>query len=331
MSPLFDWIQVEVTTHCNGHCAYCPHTVYQGIWQNRHMLPETFARLLPVFKHTQLVFLQGWGEPLLNPDFFQMVLLAKAAGCKVGTTTNGILLDETTAVKLIECGVDIVAFSITGSSESNDRIREGTSLQGILNGINLLNHLKKESNSVTPKIHIAYLLLRSMEQEAMAIPDLLKDADISEVIISTLDFVPSRNLLELSLQPQRNEDLLALRDNLEAMVQVGRKNCIEIHYQIPFLVRKGIWCSENISRALFVSANGDVSPCVFTNLPVDGCSHFVNGNETELEQMIFGNVNNRPLLSIWRRKEYRKFRNSFLNNTPSDSCVDCPKLRLEAN
>lgn len=105
---------------------------------------------------------------------------------------------------------------------------------------------------------------------------------------------------------------------------------MEIHYQIPSPVRKGIWCSENIDRALFVSANGDVSPCVFTNLPVGGfCSYFINGNEKELKRMIFGNVNDQPVLSIWRRKEYRKFRNSFFNVKPSDSCVDCPKLGVE--
>ena len=93
LRPRLDWIQVEVTSYCNAACVYCPHTVYQGHWASRHLPLTTFAKLLPALARARLVYLQGWGEPLLHPDFFNMVALAKQAGCRVGTTTNGMLLD----------------------------------------------------------------------------------------------------------------------------------------------------------------------------------------------------------------------------------------------
>ena len=87
--PRLDWIQVEVTTHCQAACWYCPHTVYRDHWDSRHLDPATWRGILPALKRARLVHLQGWGEPLLHPDFFTLVSQAKAVGCQVGTTTNG--------------------------------------------------------------------------------------------------------------------------------------------------------------------------------------------------------------------------------------------------
>ena len=82
--PFLDWIQVEVTSLCNAECVYCPHVVYEQFWQKNHMPIETFEKLLPAFRRTSLVYLQGWGEPFLHPRFFEMVRIARGCGCRVG-------------------------------------------------------------------------------------------------------------------------------------------------------------------------------------------------------------------------------------------------------
>lgn len=53
---------------------------------------QTFDSLTPAFSLTDLVFLQGWGEPLLHPRFWDMVHRVKRAGCWVGFTTNAMAL-----------------------------------------------------------------------------------------------------------------------------------------------------------------------------------------------------------------------------------------------
>ena len=73
----FHWLQVEVTTHCQAACTYCPHTVYRDSWQSRHLDPALFQRLLPELSRVNLLYLQGWGEPFLHPDFFTLVSLAR--------------------------------------------------------------------------------------------------------------------------------------------------------------------------------------------------------------------------------------------------------------
>ncbi len=71
LAPFLDWIQVEVTSHCNAQCTYCPHAVFGEFWQNRHMPLDLYRKLSRAFRRTSLVYLQGWGEPLLHPQFFR--------------------------------------------------------------------------------------------------------------------------------------------------------------------------------------------------------------------------------------------------------------------
>jgi MoaA/NifB/PqqE/SkfB family radical SAM enzyme len=121
-----DWIQVEVTSRCNAACWYCPRTCYEQQWLNRTMSMDTFKLVVPALSKTALTYLQGWGEPLLHPDLAAMVRLAKRAGCTVGTTTNGMLLDETGCHRLMDAGLDILAFSLAGTTSAcNDTARGG--------------------------------------------------------------------------------------------------------------------------------------------------------------------------------------------------------------
>jgi len=44
----------------------------------------------------------------VNPDFFTMAATAKDAGCRVGTTTNGMLLDDEKISRLVDRKVELV-------------------------------------------------------------------------------------------------------------------------------------------------------------------------------------------------------------------------------
>jgi radical SAM protein with 4Fe4S-binding SPASM domain len=42
--------------------------------------------------------------------------------------------------------------------------------------------------------------------------------------------------------------------------------------------------------------------------------------------MVFGNIQEKPLKTIWQEKAYAAFRNSFQKGELSSHCVSCPKL-----
>jgi MoaA/NifB/PqqE/SkfB family radical SAM enzyme len=324
--PPLDWIQIETTSHCDAACVYCPHTVYRQHWLHRHLSLETYRRLIPAFAKTKLVHLQGWGEPLLNPHFFDMVRLAKEQGCQVGTTTNGTSLNSDKLARLMDVDLDFIAFSLAGTDQKNDTIRRGTSLERTLQTIKNLNELKRERSSLRPDIHVAYMLLRSGQEDVATLPSLLQNLGVSQVVISTLDFIPNNELAEEAFTgpDTRPDELEKLLNSIRAE---GQRRGVPIHYQIP-AGEPQRFCTENVQRGLFISSDGGVSPCVFTGLPVSKASFFMDGKEWPYTPLSFGNVNEDPLSRIWWKKPYKRFRHSFSPGKFAQPCLNCSKRRI---
>jgi MoaA/NifB/PqqE/SkfB family radical SAM enzyme len=326
-SPALDWIQVEVSSHCNAACIYCPNAVYrEGAWQKRHLPLATFRKMLPAFARTRLVHLQGWGEPFLNPDFFEMVRLAKEAGCRVATTTNGMLLDGEKIKRLVQYGVDVVAFSLAGVDEKNDAVRRGTRLAGVLDAIRALSREKEKLGARQPAIHIAYMLLRSGLEDVERLPLFLQGLGVSQVVLTTLDFVSAGGLADEALRPSTVSEYDELRSRLDAVAAAGESCGLNICYQLVSPGQRCQNCTENVLRAVVVSSDGSASPCVFANLPVSQASFIAGGAKRPYQRLIFGNVGEQPLKDIWREPAYAAFRRSFHTGQLAAICRDCPKI-----
>jgi MoaA/NifB/PqqE/SkfB family radical SAM enzyme len=322
----FDWIQVEVTSHCNALCVYCPRTVFKESWQDQHLSLETFKKLEPVLSRTELVHLQGWGEPFLNPEFFEIVAFANRAGCKVGTTTNAMLLNEETIRKVIESGLDILAFSLAGTTESNDVIRRGTSLKKVLKAIEILRKEKERKGIMTPEIHVAYMLFRSGIRELGALPALLEGLGVSQVVVSTLDFVPTEELRNEAVIPATQKEYEKIRSALDRLVEAGREKGLNVHYHLVSPEKRREVCTENIQKALCVSSDGAVTPCVYTNLRVSGTYYDLKGKRVSYERMVFGNIHEKDVKDIWKENSYSAFRRSFCKKELAPTCQKCPKI-----
>lgn len=313
--PSFDWIQIEVSGFCNAKCFYCPHTVYREKWLGRNLTLEEFKVLLPYFKKTKLIYLQGWGEPLCHPNIFEMIKLAKEQGTMVGFTTNGNLIDEKIAEKLVELELDYIALSLTGIT-TNNFLREGTSAEKILNAIEIINQLKKKLKKTKPKVNIAYMLLRSNEQELETLPTFLSNRGVAEVIVSFLDFIPREELKKELLEISEN-GIPQFEERLRAIIKTAQELNLKIIFNFPHpKVRRKI-CPENPVKSLFINSLGYVSPCVFTGVP------------TNLESNVyFGNIKNEELYDIWNKREYQEFREKHTSSTQPFPCDRCPKMRI---
>jgi len=323
--PWLDWIQLEVTSRCNATCTYCPRTVYHSQWESRDLSLDTFERLLPVFTNTKMVHLQGWGEPLLYKHFFDIVARVKKAGCEVGMTTNGMLLDRQEISRLVKSGIGHVAFSLAGIGEKNDTVRKGTDFRKILQAISDLAAEKKALHVETPMVNVAYLLLRSHLSDIDDIVPMLAGLGIQHVIISTLDFVPSKDLQKEQLMPQDESEYRELKSFLDKLVMAGKQAGVSISYRLVSPGKRNRTCTENAERSLFVSADGTVSPCVFMNIPASEAFHTVQGCEHEYRQLTFGTVDETSVPAIWLSRRYTTFRDSF-DSTLHPFCQECPKL-----
>jgi MoaA/NifB/PqqE/SkfB family radical SAM enzyme len=287
---------------------------------------QTFDRLAPAFQAARLVHLQGWGEPLLNPRLGEMIRAAKRAGCRVGLTTNGSMLDRAGVARLLEVAPDIVALSLAGTGRANERLRPGTSLDVVENAVRELHRQKTERRMTTPALHIAYLLTRSNLDELDHLERWLADLPVDEVVVSTLDLVACPELSGEAVHPGTEAEYARLHGRLDVVREAAAVRGVAVHSRLPRPGRPGP-CSENVARAVFVAASGDVSPCVFTNLPVDDEKETcVRGaHERPLSRLVFGNVTASPLGAIWNSPAYTEFRRAAADGDPPPPCVDCPK------
>jgi MoaA/NifB/PqqE/SkfB family radical SAM enzyme len=289
------------------------------------MSVEVFARLTPVFRRARLVYLQGWGEPLLNPHFFEMARLAHGCGCHVGVTTNGMLLTPEKAALMVEAGVHFVALSMAGADEAQDSIRVGTTLARVLEAIDALAAAKERAGSKVPVINVAYMALRSRLEDVLKLPALLADRGVAEVIVSTLDYVADPALTHEAIQPTSQDEEDRLRSLLSRAAEEGQRRGIRVHSRVPAWDQRLGPCTENVARAAVVSAAGDVFPCVFMNLPK---LHREPGVSSDGGPAGFGNIRELPFSDIWRSKAYRKFRRAHERGAYPSSCPGCRKLML---
>ena len=317
------------------------------------MTLQTYERILgEATGKTRMLHLQGWGEPLLNPSLLEMIRLAKSAGMQVGTTTNGLLMTRGIASQLVQSGLDRLAFSLAGIDCHNDDIRRGTSIERVLEAAQCLREVKGQLGRSNPAIHIAYMLLRSGMADIYRLPDLLSGLGVEQVVLSTLDFVTTSDLVSEALDSYNQVGYLNLRAQLDEVVDAGRQRGIPIFYRLaapleyfasqddlnstgsdflglnPLIAAPRPVCTENIQRAMVISANGDVSPCVYLNVPVYRASYFVHGEKRLYQKMTFGNVNQSSLDTIWNSRPYRDFRNAHRRFEFPDACRDCEKLYL---
>jgi MoaA/NifB/PqqE/SkfB family radical SAM enzyme len=353
-SPNLDWVQVEVTTYCNGSCIYCPHTVMRNLWTKRHMPMDLFHELVPFFGHTDLVYLQGWGEPLLNNDFFEMVRICKDQGKRVGFTTNGTLLTEDTIRTLIDLQLDIIGISLAGATaKTHNRIRKGTDFNKIISHLERLCKIKGEKKTRVPALHLAYLMLKSNFHELKEILPLAKRIGAKQIVVSNLTLIVDP---KLSAEAIFNDTVRTdyYRNALdEIRHRAGRENII-FDYHGPGLDDASICCRENVHRACVINVEGEVVPCVLNNpvlspltpaLPPVGervsvsdakpPRYVFKDQSLPLRGMSFGNIRNESLTRIWNKKEYARFRDLFdpetrikpeqIRSEMPQCCVKCYK------
>ncbi|MEA3466842.1 MAG: radical SAM protein [Thermodesulfobacteriota bacterium] len=320
LSPVLDWVQIEVTTHCNAACLYCPHTSARERWHNGHFPLRLFHDLLPSLSHTNLVFLQGWGEPLLHPDFFEMMRLCKKQQKMVGFTTNGLLLNKENIHRIVDLQMDIVGVSFAGTTSStHNRIRKGTDFDIVVAALEYLRRIKVERKTTKPAVHLAYIMLASNFDELSRITRLAKKVGAGQVVASNLTLIQKPQLFQEALF--NNPQLLnEYSRTLAGIKKEAADNDILFAYHDPVVNDASCVCPENVCRVCVINVAGEVGPCVFTNPILSGNSDNAADKEVSsifkdqlipLETFSFGNIKNTGLAKIWQSEEYREFRTLF--------------------
>lgn len=111
----------NLTKKCNLRCPHC--YLDAGRPAEHELSTEECFRLMDEMKAlgTEMVILTG-GEPLLRKDIYDIARAASSQGFLVVMGTNGVLITDAVAQKMVECGVRGVGISI----DSLDPVKHNT-------------------------------------------------------------------------------------------------------------------------------------------------------------------------------------------------------------
>ena len=119
---LISW---NLTKKCNLKCPHCYMEAGKGA--ENELTTEECISLLDEMKAlgTEMVILTG-GEPLLRRDIYDIAKYASSLGIWVVMGTNGVLITDRVAEKMIECGVKGVGISLDSiDPEKHNSFRGG--------------------------------------------------------------------------------------------------------------------------------------------------------------------------------------------------------------
>jgi radical SAM protein with 4Fe4S-binding SPASM domain len=185
--PVRLWI--ESSFACNLQCIMCPN---KEIAQSDKgvMSFDLFKKIIDEAKvFVNDVYLHHRGEPLINNDLFRMISYAKMHGLAVRFHTNGCLLSEDKAIKLIDAGPDMVSFSFDGfQKDIYEEVRQGAKFDRTVANIVRFCELKKQKKSSKPYVVIEKIdFLRYADRYQAAISKKLEDeftmAGVDEIIV----------------------------------------------------------------------------------------------------------------------------------------------------
>lgn len=303
-------MQVEVTTSCNFSCQMCP--MGSEKTRGRDIEWSTYLKLAEDFPMTELVYLQGWGEPLLHPEIVAMVRVAKTKGCQVGFTTNGSLLNEDMIACLLEQGIDYITVSIAGAtSATHEAIRKGSNFEGLVGNLRQLVKMRNERGLKKPKITLSYLMLEANLPQLSQGVELACNLGCDEMLAANLDFpacIAQEQSRVFDWGPTPPDRLAAV----EAAVFRAKALGLNLRVYPLELGEETLVCEMDPVRQLFVSIDGDISPCVYANIAgQEEVPRFFKGKECSLPKTVYGNIKQDRLEAIWETAGYVNFREVF--------------------
>ena len=307
--PFSAW-QIELTTRCPLRCKMCIRTECDD-WQFQDMSLEDFKRTLPYLQDVNTVILEGWGESLLHKNLPECIRLAKGEGTEVGFVTSGMGLTRDRVNELIEAGVDFVGFSISGTTtKTHDAIRVNSHLPEVLNAIGLFNEHKAQRRLDRPRLHLVFLMVKDNILEVPGVPAFAREVGIDEVVLINIchainTWQEKQRVFVWESDQNEYEEILK-----QATVRAKR---LKVRLNTPSLRAVDVpICSENPLKNLYISATGEVSPCVYLFPPLPSpYKRIFCGKEQSAEKISFGNIFGEPFETIWNREGYQRFRNCF--------------------
>jgi len=298
-----DWVALDITRKCNNICLGCFfHCVQErelspGDQQIRELsieLAQKLSRELAAL-HTPEIVLVGEGEPLLHPDFFSIVASFKQADLQVQAFTNGTLIDEKIAEKIVSSGLDIINVTFWAiNAAEHEKWHPGIPLDYLTRrskAVELLKQAKIRAKTKHPFIRMQMPLTRYNYKNIIPRAKLACSLGCDAVVFGYFRDWEGR-FSDLCLLPG---DIEKIRDDLQAVKKILRSCNIKQNikqYLAHALLGPEAWSKTPCYTGWYesyVKVDGTVLPC----------------GPCFLEM---GDLKKQSFSEIWNGPAYKKFR-----------------------
>ncbi|HVX10998.1 MAG TPA: radical SAM protein [Pirellulales bacterium] len=324
------YVQIEPVGQCNLRCQMCPIQFRQDGPPHgppAFMQYELFTRIIDELPALEELHLQGLGEPMMHPRFFDMVAYAARRGIKVSTNTNlTLLLHAGRARQTVTCGLDCIHISIDGATqETYERIRARAKFYRLLRNLELLSEAREEVAG-GPCLRMVSVI---MQQNLHELPDLVRFAhgwSITEVFVQHLCHDFGESTLPAAYEPMRRfvdaQTLLAEDESRVAhFFGAARRVAQELGVDLrlprtrPRAHPAGTPGPQRCDwpyRGAYISYQGLAMPCCMISTP---------------DRLNFGDVTDRGIVEVWNSPAYETFRRQLASDQPPEVCRSCAVYR----
>jgi radical SAM protein with 4Fe4S-binding SPASM domain len=325
-AELPSFVQIEPVGQCNLRCRMCPIEFRKDGPPNgppAFMKFEDFTRLIDGFPRLAELHLQGLGEPMMHPRFFDMVAYAVRRGARVTTNSNLTLLNAERAGRCVSSGLDVLHVSIDGATpETYERIRVRSRYDKVLCNLRLLLDARQCLGSTRPHLHMVVVVMRQNLHELPELVRLAHGWQMEEVWVQHLCHDFAESSLPEQYRPMRQfvDGQTLLTDDParvaryfdEARAEAAR---VGVRLRLP-KPSAGRYprskpgrerCDWPWERA-YLSYDGRAMPCCTVATP---------------DRANFGSATSAGFAAIWNGPEYQEFRRRLNSEDPPEICRTC--------
>lgn len=320
------FLQIEPVGQCNLRCQMCAIQFRQDgppFGPLAFMEYDDFTRLVDQFPHLEELHLQGLGEPMMHPRFFDMVAYASARGARVSTNSNFTLLNARRADACVTSGLARIHVSVDGATpETYERIRVRSRLEKVVRSLGLLKEARERAGTRLPRVQMVSVIMR---QNLHELPDLVRFAhqwEMEQLWVQHLCHDFGEETLPSHYRPMRDfvQDQTLLEDDpsrVDHFFGVAREVAEELGVDLRLPRTKPRphppgtpgrkRCSWPWDQA-YVSYQGLTMPCCMVSTP---------------DRKNFGNMVERGAAEVWNDPEFEAFREQLASDDPPDICRSC--------
>ena len=190
------YLTIVISDRCNIDCPHCYQSkTGDNLLQDSEIglaLRREFSALYPYLSTLRI---QG-GEVFAIKGFRELVedVVATADRPLISISTNGTLIDQDWAERIIQTPFQSVTISFDGGTQSTfEKLRRGARFSKVIENVTRLQELKKSIGSSFPTLDAFFVLMRSNYREILPFLALMKNLGICEVAFQTM-LTDARNL-----------------------------------------------------------------------------------------------------------------------------------------